>query len=406
TCDDMPQPAQVVVQVSDQQGNANQCMVLVTAQDKVAPTIACPPDITIACDQDAEDLFVTGFPDIADNCNAFASIHFENLQNTVNGCGEGLIMRQFTVVDGAGLLSSCMQAIHIQDPDPFTGNDITWPLHYETHDCVSAASLHPDSLPAGFDRPTWPVQTCGLIAFNYEDQLFEIAAPACFKIVRTWTVIDWCAYDGTGAGMWQYQQEIKVFDAIAPQITCPKDSVIALGDDCTATFSLAMAEADDCSPTISLSANSALGSGTGPFSDVPAGDYLVTWTATDGCGNSSSCVQLVQVRDLKKPSPLCVNGLVVELSDTAMQVTTPAADFNLYSSDNCTPDAALRFSFSENTADTLRTWDCDSLGARLVTIWVTDEAGNQDFCVTWIEVQDNMNVCPNPLVAQVTGTLA
>ncbi len=406
TCDDMPQPAQVVVQVSDQFGNTNQCMVLVTAQDKVAPTIACPPDITIGCDANAEDLFVTGFPTIGDNCNAFAAIHFENLQHTVNGCGEGLIMRQFTVVDGAGLLSTCMQTITVQDSDPFTADDITWPLHYETHDCVSAASLHPDSLPAGYDRPTWPVQACGLIAFNYEDQFFQIAAPACFKIVRTWTVLDWCAYDGAGNGIWQYQQEIKVFDGIAPQITCPKDTVVALGDDCTATFTLAEAEADDCSPSISLSANSTLGSGTGPFSGVPAGDYTVTWTAMDGCGNSSSCVQLIRVRDLKKPSPVCVNGLIVELSDTAMQVTTPAADFNLYSSDNCTPDDALLFSFSENTADSLRTWDCDSLGARLVTIWVTDEAGNQDYCATWIEVQDNMQVCPNALMAQVAGTLA
>ncbi len=408
SCSDMLEPVPVVVQVRDAAGNANQCMVSVSVQDKVAPTIVCPPDITIDCDEDASDLLLTGFAHVEDNCTAFAAIYFENLEEVNNNCGEGVIMRQFVVVDGAGLQSTCMQQITTHNKQPFTESDINWPAHYETYDCVSTASLHPDSLPAGFNRPTWQAPPCALIAFNYEDQVFEVAPPACFKIVRTWTVLDWCAYDPTAnppAGLWQYTQEIRVYDDQPPIVTCPKDTTVALGSDCTATFALATAEVIDCSPMIDLSANSVLGSGTGPFSDVPQGTYVVTWTAMDGCGNSSSCAQTVSVRDLTKPTPVCINGLIVELSDTAMQVLTPAADFNLYSSDNCTPTESLVFSFSENPADSLRKWDCDSLGARSVQIWVTDQAGNSDYCITYVEVQDNMSLCTQASVAQLSGRL-
>jgi hypothetical protein len=65
-----------------------------------------------------------------------------------------------------------------------------------------------------------------------------------------------------------------------------------------------------------------------------------------------------------------------------------ASDLNLGSFDNCPGD--LIFSFSPDVNDDNVLYTCDDLGQQPVEIWVTDAAGNQDFCETFIVVQDNM----------------
>jgi hypothetical protein len=57
-------------------------------------------------------------------------------------------------------------------------------------------------------------------------------------------------------------------------------------------------------------------------------------------------------------------------------------------------------------------FDCTDIGTYTVEVWVTDEAGNSDFCVTNVFIQDNMDVCPfvdDTLVvntASIEGTIA
>src|SRR5690606_37103694 len=64
-CEDVSEsPIMVVFRVWDIAGNYNDCMVEVTVQDKIAPTIDCPANITIDCDEDYTDLDVTGRPNV------------------------------------------------------------------------------------------------------------------------------------------------------------------------------------------------------------------------------------------------------------------------------------------------------------------------------------------------------
>ena len=39
----------VVLRATDAAGNVNDCMVNVTVQDKLPPTIICPPNLTVDC---------------------------------------------------------------------------------------------------------------------------------------------------------------------------------------------------------------------------------------------------------------------------------------------------------------------------------------------------------------------
>jgi hypothetical protein len=80
-----------------------------------------------------------------------------------------------------------------------------------------------------------------------------------------------------------------------------------------------------------------------------------------------------------------------------------ASDLNLGSFDNC--PGPLKFSFSPNVNDIGVIYTCDDLGQNPVEIWVTDVAGNQDFCETFIVVQDNMGFCSSsPVVAGIIAT--
>ncbi|MFQ5447403.1 MAG: T9SS type A sorting domain-containing protein, partial [Saprospiraceae bacterium] len=132
------------------------------------------------------------------------------------------------------------------------------------------------------------------------------------------------------------------------------------------------------------------------------------YNVTDNCNNQTDCHTTVTVVDCKKPTPVCKNGLVVELDPPAdtIQVTVYAIDFNAGSFDNCPGD--LQFSFSADTSYTQHTYYCEDVGQQTVQMWVTDASGNQDYCETFIIIQANLGQCPpgDTLVVNVSGTIA
>ncbi len=73
---------------------------------------------------------------------------------------------------------------------------------------------------------------------------------------------------------------------------------------------------------------------------MPYGKHKIKWIAQDGCGNESVCEYLFEVKDCKKPTVVCLNGLSVNIDDllqpTQHIVTLWASDFLQYTEDNCT----------------------------------------------------------------------
>ncbi len=242
---------------------------------------------------------------------------------------------------------------------------------------------------------------------NYTDLLFEIAPPACFKILRTWTVVDWCQYEPNNgnAGIWTHTQTIKVFDSVDPVLTVPADLTFeSLQAACgSANVTLAPATATDCNLNLTFT-NSHNNGGANASGNYPFGTTIVTYTVTDGCGNSSHKTVSITVVDGKKPSVVCHYGLAVNIMQTGM-ISVNASLFNASSTDNCTAPGDLQFSFSANVNDTVRLFDCDDAGtAAPIEMWVTDEEGNADFCETFLNIQDNMGAC-NPALA-IAGNVA
>jgi hypothetical protein len=80
-----------------------------------------------------------------------------------------------------------------------------------------------------------------------------------------------------------------------------------------------------------------------------------------------------------------------------------ASDLNDASFDNC--PGALKFSFSQDVTDDNIVFTCDQVDQQVsVNIWVTDAAGNQDFCETFVTVQGNQGQCDDD--AFVAGSIA
>lgn len=84
--------------------------------------------------------------------------------------------------------------------------------------------------------------------------------------------------------------------------------------------------------------------------------------------------------------------------------TNICKDFDVNSDDNCTSKSNLRISFSADPFNTSLILNCDSLkgaSSRVIPlrIYVTDDSGNQDYCETFVRLQDNNNTCGGTLLS-------
>ena len=449
-CAEVNKTVMVELRVTDIHGNSNSCMVEVIVQDKLPPYITkCPADITLDCQADYSDTNVTGTPEYVDNCEVISVKKQDNVK--INSCGVGTVTRTWTVEDKQGYKNSCVQVITLIDKHPFLPSEITWPKTYETKKCYS--NLDPASLPAGYDKPTYSDDNCSLVAAHYKDQVFKFVDGACEKVIRTWTVIDWCTYNDInpvlGQGWYEHIQIIKLQNDVKPdfEFACV-DRTFPVYGNCAGDVDFTMTAIDDCpEDNTNLNWKYELFTETGltPFAtantdrffrNLAVGKYVVKWTAEDKCGNRAFCTHKLNVIEAKKPTPYCISSLTTAVMNSNGTVAIWAKDYDKGASDNCTPADQLKFTFfgatpvdtllnkehyfkgsgqlatlAEYNAGTAQKWipgtkssgmlfDCSDIPNGKsqeisLDMTVTDLAGNQDYCTIRLDLQDNANVCPD-----------
>lgn len=406
-CCDIDNTVLVELQVTDANGLTNSCMVEVEVQDKIDPVIICPTDITLNCDQDYTDLAITGNADAVDNCQGVI-VTYVDVNESFNNCHVGSLTRIWTATDAVGLTATCSQLITVTNNDPFDGNtDIVWPLDFDSEEC--GISVSPDDLPAAYGNPVITEDGCDIVVVTYNDELLPFEYPACYKILRKWTVVDWCQFNAdTGEGQWEKIQVIKISNTIAPVITstCEDFDVCSYDANCGGVeVALTLDATDDCTDNANLRYSYVVDAYTNGTTDTygstndatntyPIGTHSIVWTVEDGCGNTTTCEYSFTVTDCKKPSPVCINGLSVDLMATTGTVSLWASDFDSGSSfDNCTNRDDLIFSFSSDVNDQVKEFTCADLGTNTIEFWATDLEGNQDYCTTYIIIQDFNNAC-------------
>ncbi len=461
-CDAGGGPIMVQLEVTDASGNVNYCMVSVTVQDKIPPVIKCPTDITVSCDYpiDLDDLGIFGTVDIGqsnvndycvydptnpdadnqgfvcgqdgwviDNCNVELS---ETYFDQRNQCGVGYIIRRFTAQDANGSVY-CDQYIWIKNFHPITTDAIHWPLDYHAAEC--SAGTNPDDLDPPYDRPVIDEDQCDLIGINYEDQIFLIADGACYKILRTWSIIDWCLYGDLGGlvpnqDYWVHTQVIKVINQNGPVFLTDQPTIDRCNDfDCNGLYvELIQRATDDCTAdallqwTYAVDLNNDGHIDEGPYTGLgneinasqtfPLGFHKVIYSFEDRCGNRTVKEQLLNLKSCKAPVPVCIHGLSTDLMavdtdgdglpDSGM-ITLWASDFNASSYHPCGFPFVL--SLDADTTIKSRTFDCGDVGQGQIPVrlYVTDALGNQAYCETYVIIQDNNGVCPQG--GHLTGTI-
>ncbi|MDG1331973.1 MAG: HYR domain-containing protein, partial [Crocinitomicaceae bacterium] len=194
------------------------------------------------------------------------------------------------------------------------------------------------------------------------------------------TAVTLTVTDGSG-NMATCTANVTVLDTVSPTISCPIDQTVSLDASCQFTLidytSLATAS-DNCGMS-SLTQSPAAGT-------VITADQVVTLTATDVNGNTSTCTFNVIVSDVTPPTAVCQNINV--FLDGAGNATIVAADVDGGSSDNC---GAVTFSATPTA------FTCANVGANTVTLTVTDGNFNTATCTATVTVVDTISpvlTCP------------
>ena len=374
----------------------------------------CPNDVTISCSDDIWNLDQYGNATYYYN-GGWYDAGTPTVNYYLNSCNSGYITRTWSVEDYNWNWYSCTQTITVlADGNSFNESNITWPQeHITLEGCYP--STHPSQLPPGWGYPTWynSGSSCGTnnIGVSFSDQTYTISS-TCKKIVRKWTVIDWCQYNPNGyggytAGLWTYYQFIKISKGDVPYLICPEDITVNSHNCVNAYVDVPplWVDGDACGGDFEITNNSQYADSNGAdISGVyPVGWHTVKYTVKYGCGSKKTCTRKIKVTKNKPPTPYCYASLAVPLmgvdedGDGVFEdgmVEIWAKDLDKGSTASCN-GGTLKFSFSSDVTDTYKTFTCDDVGENEVQMWVTDSKGNQSYCVVIIDVQNNGANIPN-----------
>lgn len=391
-CSDIGTPVKMNLQVTDVAGLTNACELEVNIQDKLKPDITCPADITILCSQDITNTSVTGNATAIDNCK-MDKITWTDVSN-LNICNTGDVSRIWSAKDIYGNISTCTQNITKIDTTPIK---VVFPVDFTTSICN--LSLNPSTT----GNPVVTGVDCEKYDVAYSDSYFNIAPPACFKIIRTWTINNFCLYDANitpNPGVIKHAQVIEVKDKVAPILHLPSDiTVNTSAENCNGVVILNPATFEDCDPNTKIITNSNYAdapASPNASGNYPAGIHTITFVAYDGCGNTSSGTMKITVIDQEPPVPVCKTGLSIPLNSDGIAIITKAMIEN-GSSDNCSPFGALKFTVTPST------FDCGQLGLNVVTYTATDIVGNVGTCTTSVDIQDPQGYCSG--IGNIKGTI-
>ena len=411
-------PTMVELKVSDCHGNYAICMVEVLVDDKTPPTIEVE-DVTIYCDELNNNGEIPAElvpkPVVDDNCPD-PRYELIDVSDWRNECYLGTVIYTYIAIDKHGLESEPVeQYVTVEDRTPL---EVIWPDDFKAYCTAEDGSGYDGSLdPDVTGRPILVGDDCELVGVSYEDHVLTISDESCFKIVRVWTVYDWCAnpyqdHPSEGEPMF-WEQFIKVIDDVAPLLEAPADEDVCIDgtDNCYTEVPVGAPWFSDCSSEVRVKAewvytpddwycgvaesgsvaDASKGFIAGPFEP---GVLTITFIADDGCNNVTKDETVLTIKDCKLPTPYC-EEIITTLMPSTGEVTIWASDFDKASFDNCDGCATggLTFSFSSDVTDISRTFDCSKTGSQKVEVWVTDHAGNQDYCTATAYIQTSSTSC-------------
>jgi hypothetical protein len=344
------------------------------------------------------------------------------------------------------------------------------------------------------------------LAVNITDKIYRTSSSDCYKIFRTYTVMNWTLYSKwcqldpmsdpyivdreqplyehkSGDGVcvlvrenkayfskdtkistddyevnlrplcdsnggfhfkaFMYTQVIKVQDNIAPVVNVPTLKHFAANlIDCKGLIDITFSATDNCSDKVTLETSqimiapnrgsamrmpadfdrawSATENKNGTFTvkvkNLPIGKHDLLVVVRDLCGNLSKVTRIpFEIRDDKGPAPICINGLSTSLMSDGKGggrmvvwakdfIASPIYDCNGQGPQTNAQGQKLITQYSINRKggepeiglDSL-VLTCADAGKKVeVEIHAWDQAGNHDWCITYVLAQNNAGHCITP----------
>ena len=257
----------------------------ITVEDNGSPSFTTPIDATIECNDDIDDLTLTG--DIVtstDSCDpTLPTAAYSDATDSTPCGGSAIIIRTWVITDACNNTASATQTITVEDnTDPtFTAPaDVTIECDQDIDDLIITGDIVTADDSCDPNPPT----------ANYSDVVDDVPCGGSAIVIRTWTVTDDCG-NSTSA-----TQTITVEDNGSPSFTTPIDVTIECTDDIddlTLTGDI-VTSTDSCDPTLPTAAYSDATDST------PCGGSAIiirTWVITDACNNTASATQTIAVED-------------------------------------------------------------------------------------------------------------
>ncbi len=412
-CEDIGKLIMLEFRVTDEAGLTNICMAEVHVQYKgPGPQVTCAPNIPTQNCANFSDFNINQLTPPAirstNTCiaNALTPIIREKERN-IDICGKGYIDIEWVVNYSGTEETICAQRINFTPPRAFAESDIRWPANRTVVNCTDAPPTQQEisdliqALPCGNVIASEPIDT----------RIVDNVNGGCIKIQRAWTVVDWCRYPANPSARWTYIQTITLLNTSPPVFDAAIADVVIQDNQssCRAFVDITGLASDDCSAQAQLvwthrlellSGNNSIviinsTAGRTLTRALDFGEYRISFTATDECGNSSQASRVIDLRDRTGPLLSC-NSLVRDINTDTLNpaLTLSAEAFVSGVSDNCSQNVtvAIRRLGSTNYTNSL-SFSCQDLGVRQIEVQATDDNGNISTCIAFLDIRDGNGTC-------------
>jgi hypothetical protein len=345
----------VTLTVTDVNGNSKTCTSTVTVIDTVKPVANCQ-NITSHLNA-AGTTTVTGAMINAGSTDACGIATLSASPSTFTCANVGANTVTLTVTDVNGNSKTCTSTVTVLDTVKPVANcqNITSHLNAAGTSTVTGAMINAGSTDA-----------CGIATLSASPSAFTCANVGANTVTLTVTDVNGNSRTCTST--------VTVLDTVKPVANCQNiTSHLNAAGSVTVTGAMINAGSTDACGIASLSASpSTLGCAN-------VGANTVTLTVTDVNGNSQTCTSTVTVLDTVKPVANCQN--INSFLNAGGSSTITASAVNAGSTDAC-GIATLSASPSAFT--------CANVGAKTVTLTVTDVNGNSRTCTSTVTVLDTV----------------
>ena len=411
----------------DQCGNASTFTQLINILDTTAPVITADQDIFKPCDN-----YIGIFISVTDNCNQW-TVTYTDLP--ISGGCQGRVQRSYVVTDACGNTSSFVQIINLTDfvlptvvgVDDFIvqcDEDYSVPLPIFSDNCDAVLAIQSSVVTTGggcatFVTYTWTAtDNCGnsvssnvvvtitdtdapyFFVEGYEitvdcNSTIEIPTPIAFDLcdedvqvvesnsttpgtcnnewteVTTFTAVDDCGNNSYISYIVHY------VDNVAPSFTfIPASGIYS----CTEMLPNVQATASDiCGDVVITSSESY------DYECPQTYTLVITWTATDECGNSSNAYTTYSVSDTTAPI------IIGNLQNISLECEVEIVPMTVQVTDNCS-SVSLDVNVVELQSDT-----CGN-GVWQVVYVAMDQCGNTSTASYLVTVEDVTAPILSPIV--------